>query len=346
MYPGGVMKSKLILILLIFSAFSIGLGVYNAKRNMVKWDQFEKEFQEKTFEMSKKTGFIRSAISEPVLSPNQESKEKNITEENANKNPQKPYQPTSQDPLNHISKEIQKVKSFQDLIDFQNDELDLVLESKDKAELANVSREVILQLSQCLKNKKCLEDKVSEDPNYEFQNTRSYQLLERALHTAIILSEESPRLSHDFSREMTQSVLDIQNTEIQNLGLELITTTDNLTDESFNYLLKKAPQLQPESRAVLFSQTERFTRGQDQKRSLYLNELKRELNRDAESAVEILKYLQFVKLSEQELVKVSKSLCQFYSSGKSQSLDAIEYHHSLYQSAKGHNISLKKMCQN
>lgn len=350
------MKSKLILLLLVFSSLSIGIGVYNAQENMAEWDQFEKKFQEKTFEMSQKTGFIRNSLNSPSEKRSQETEKQKLNEQPAQKETpaeksksaelEKAYQPTSQDPLHHISKDIQNSPSFKKLIDFRNDELDLVLDSEDKAELAKVSRQVIQQLGNCLKSKKCLEKRAQEDPNYTLKNTRSYQLLERALHTGIILSEENPQYAESFGKDTAQNVLDIQDSDIQTLGLEILTTNDHLSDDNFNYLLEKAPHLQKESRAVLFSQTERFTRGQEQKRNRYLNELKNELKRDADSAVEILKYLQFVKLSEQELAQVSQGLCQFYSTQKSQKWKDIEYHHGLYQSAKGQQVSLKKICQN
>lgn len=347
------MKSKLMALLLVFSALFIAVAFYGAQENMAEWDQFEKDFQQKSFKVSQDTSFHDISSNSKTTKKSKKSKnrpgdksENKLAKKILKAPKSKAYQPTEQDPLQHIPQEIQELESFQQLVDFRNDELDLVLESENKAELADVARQVIQKIGHCLVNQKCLEKKVQEDPNYDLKNTRSYQLLERALHAGIILSEENPRYADNFDQEMAQKVFEIQDSDIQSLGVEILTVADDLSHDSFNQLLEKAPQLESESRAVLFSQTERFTRGQDKKRTRYLNELKNELKRDAESAVEILKYLQFVKLSQQELVQVSRGLCQLKSKKDSKSWKNIEYHHGLYQSAKGNQISLDKICQN
>lgn len=300
------MKTKLLLLLISFSVLSIGLGVYNAKENMAEWEQFEEDFKKKTFQLSQKTSFFA-----PSLRKKTQTKKR--------------------------PEEQQVTQAVQQLDNLEGDELDLVLESKDKAKLSLSTAQVIRELSACLKNQECSNNQ---------KNTDTVELLKRSLNTAIILSEDRPELAQNFDSTTVQAALELDNPDIQTLGIELITSSPELSEERFNELLNKASHLHIESRAVLFSQAEKFTRGNENKRKRYLSELQNELNKDAENAVEILKYLQFVKLSKQELVQVSQGLCQYKSSQRSQSWEAIEYHHRLHQSAKGNDLSLNKICQN
>lgn len=329
---------------------SVGFGTYQGRLSYLDIQNFEKQFNNTTFDTPQKltSPIALENMNDLSIIPDDghvtqaEKIIANVTE-NKVEGPDQAYRPTDKDPLHHLSAELKNSPAFEELTNFSRDELDVVLKSKDRAELARLSAQVIEQLQSCLKDGRCVEDVDPSSAYYREGHTRSHQLLERTMHTLIIIQEEDEGLRNNMSFESKLAVLDIDNAEIQRLGLELLGTHE-LSPQQVSLILSKDRKIDQEAQGALFTQLERYTRSQPELRQLYLEHLTGQFSKDAAAAIEILKVLPFARLEENEIAQVSRGLCQHQRSGASQNWQAIEFHHSLYQDSQGISTRLSSLC--
>lgn len=329
-------KTLTLLSLFCFTAF----GLYQGYLSRLEIEDFEKRFQETTFSAK--------SIEAPIIEKQKAEEIVNVATapqitEAVQEAPVKAYQPTDKDPLHHLSNSVKEAPAFQELSDFSRDELDVVLKTKQRAALAQTSAQVIVELQKCLTNSSCVEDVDKNSEYYKEGHTRSHQLLERSLHTLIIIQEEDEKLRNTMAFEDKLAILEVDNSEIQRLGIELLGTQE-LSSDQVQKTLERHHKIDQEAQGALFTQLERYTRLQPKLREMYLEQMKSQFTQDAQAAIEILKVLPFTKLEENEIAQVSRGLCPHQKNIESQEWKTIEYHHSLYQDSQGLSTRLSSLC--
>lgn len=334
--------------LILFASF----GLLQGHQSFKEIQQFNQRFAQTNFEIAANKNAETKAESAITEGQDQDKQsnlaDKQVAQQNdslkkAETQIDVAYQLTDKDPLMHLNDEVKNSKVFEELSNFSRDELELVMKTKDRAELAKMSIQVINQLQACLTDGRCVEEVDLNSEYFRQGHTRAHQLLERSLHTLIILQEEDETLRNAMSFENKLSILDLNNSEIQRLGLELLGTQE-LDAKQVSSILAKDNRLDQEAQGALFTQVERYTRTEPELREKYLAHLKRQFESDPAAAIEILKVLPFAKLEESEIAQVSRGLCQHKNNGASQNWQAIEMHHSLYQDSQGLSTRLSSLC--
>jgi hypothetical protein len=337
---------KFVLFSLILLATIIGFASNFRKEAQKDWYAFEEKFNKPLSEL---------LVDQPKMDPSTKTEYKvqnevvdivsNVdTDESENiEIVEAPYQPTSRDPLAFLSKEIQDSPLFEQLTNFNLDELDM-LENKeiDQQALASLTQQVVLQLTQCIKEESCLEE--MGEKYQDINEMRSIQLIERTLYIALALQDVDPA-SPAVSAMMIGDLLSVPSAPLHYVALEIL-GSQQLAESDFNSLMNLSVQLPVESKGHLFSRLEREAQTSPQRRSLYLQTMGAEITKNSETALEILKHLPFIDLSAQELTTISKSLCHYGAQDIDQRAqwEMIQFHHGQYNELKGHGIQLNSLC--
>lgn len=327
---------KTALLSIAFVTIIAGFIVNFRNEAVSEWQSFENEFEVATIEKEQpKVAIEKDTHTEPAVD---QIKSESLIKTEEVQAAEQAYIPTEKDPLNHLSSKLKESPFFEDVINFQLDELSLVEKNENRAELLSYLQSLSSEILSCLRDKTCQETLGEKYQNHS--ETRSHQLMERVLYLAQVFHDEGESV---LNFDQSLDLLELENPQIQVIGIELIAGS-MLQEAQFVAVLEKSALLTGQARGHLFSELERFTRDEPQLRESYLNQMATELQRDSDGAIEILKHLQFVTLDQKEFAQIGKELCVHRESKSAEEWQMIQFHIERYSELKGVNLPLHQVC--
>lgn len=208
-----------------------------------------------------------------------------------------------------------------------------------ESELAKALFAAAKDTTECLKEDLCGEKPSENEPYFDANNTRSHQLLERELGLLIQLREQNLLESALIPTEQIESTLDIKNSAIQTMALELRLAA-GIDDNSYQSLLDRTPSLLPQASATslaLLAKESRLSQGRREELMKTANTLLR--SDDQVRAVEMSKRVKYLDADKAELEQLAKSSCGLLP----QNQKTVQYNLSIAAEGVGGNLDFN--CQ-
>ncbi len=221
----------------------------------------------------------------------------------------------------------------------------LLIESKkeqldDIVEAANVIVDI---LGGCLTDKSCETKPLNKDSFHDPENTPIHFALKRTLMTLKLAVDEDLRFKSLLSEDQLFTALEVNNSDIQLLALELLLEAEE-GDMYFAKLLEKAPTLNEKAVGLAFEILQKKSKESDKNREIYISTLFDFFSTsDAYQATLVLKSFSKLYFSDVEFEKFVKLLCRF-KSGDLSSWRTISYHLKNARE-RGYNADVETICK-
>lgn len=193
------------------------------------------------------------------------------------------------------------------------------------------------ETTECLKKDLCGEKPSDDEPYFDANNTPAHQLLERELSLLIKMREQNLLESALIPTEQIEATLDVKNSAIQTMALELRLAA-GIDDDSYQRLLDRTPSLLPQASATsltLLAKESRLSQGRREELMKTANMLLR--SDDQTRAVEMSKRVKYLDADKTELEQLAKSSCGLLP----QNQKTVQYNLSIAAEGVGGNLDFK-----
>lgn len=208
-----------------------------------------------------------------------------------------------------------------------------------ESELAKALFAASKETTDCLKKDLCGETPSEDGPYFDESNTPAHQLLERELSLLIQLREQNLLESAIIPTEQIEATLDIKNSAIQTMALELRLAA-GIDDNSYQSLLDRTPSLLPQASATSLALLAKESRLSQSRRDELMKTANMLLRSDDQvRAVEMSKRVKYLDADKAELEQLAKSSCGLLP----QNQKTVQYNLSIAAEGVGGNLNFN--CQ-
>lgn len=211
---------------------------------------------------------------------------------------------------------------------------------KNPTEIVELIRNVIKEVSACLKKNLCGQKKSATSPYFDANHTEAHDLIERALSLLVEMKEEKLSEYQDITKEELLEVIRIDNEAIQGLGLELILTKSPSGIE-LNELVKRVEDFNSNVLGPAYGMLYSVMKESNTERQLLLASVEKSLkSSDSFRSIELAKNLKHLELNQNEFEEMLKSSCE--KTRESHNQKALEFY--IKDAAKNHHYQLTTKC--
>ena len=185
---------------------------------------------------------------------------------------------------------------------------------KNAKHLFRISNENVASLVSCLKKDFCgMERRNGNDAYFDESNTPGHILLGRSLHIIIEALQLRPELQSEIDWDLIRELTDNSNETIQVLAIEILNNF-NSKNRDLENLFKVVDNYMGNAKADALA--ELAIKSSANEHILMVNSLGKSFSiDDPNTVISIVDKIETMNLSNDELIKVSKSLCHFKENG-------------------------------